>query len=177
MNKSCLDWYLLLLLSCSVVSDSLTPWTAARQASLSFTVSQSLLKLMSIESVMPSNHFILCHPSSSCLQSFPASRPFLMSHLFTSGGSKYQSFRFSIGPSNSGLISKGLSRVFSSTTVQKHQFFGTQLSLQKSYFRIKITFTNNKGSDLKICLGARDRGTQFIPHQRLSLNLRSCTEF
>ena len=53
---------LLLLFSCSVVSDSATPWTAARQASLSFIISQSLLKLMSIESVMPSNHLILCRP-------------------------------------------------------------------------------------------------------------------
>ena len=56
------------------------------QASLSFTISQSLLKLMSIESVMPSSYLILCHPFSSCLQSFPASRSFLMSQLFTSGG-------------------------------------------------------------------------------------------
>ena len=53
---------LLLLLSCQVMPDSVTPWTAARQASLSFTVSQSLLKLMSVESVMPSNHLILCRP-------------------------------------------------------------------------------------------------------------------
>ena len=52
----------LLVFSHSVVSDSATPWTAARQASLSFTISQSLLKLMSIESVMPSNHLILCRP-------------------------------------------------------------------------------------------------------------------
>ena len=63
-----------------------TPWTAAHQASLSFTISQSLLKLMSIELVMPSNHLILCIPFSSCLQSLPASGPFLMSRLFASGG-------------------------------------------------------------------------------------------
>ena len=63
-----------------------TPWTAARQASLSFTNSWSLLKPMSIESVMPSNHLILCHPFSSCLQSFPASGSFPMSQLFASGG-------------------------------------------------------------------------------------------
>ena len=63
-----------------------TPWTAARQASLSFTISQSLLKLVSIELVMPSNHLILCIPFSSCLQSLPASGPFLMSWLFASGG-------------------------------------------------------------------------------------------
>ena len=64
-----------------------TPWSSARQASLSFTVSWSLLKLMSIESVMPSNHLILCHPPfSSSTQSFPASGSFLMSWLFPSGG-------------------------------------------------------------------------------------------
>ena len=53
----------------SVVSDSATPWTAARQASLSFTISQSLLKLMSIESVMPSNCLIVCHPSPAFILS------------------------------------------------------------------------------------------------------------
>ena len=63
-----------------------TPWTAARQAPLSFTVSQSLLKFMSIESIMASNHLILCCPISSCLLSFPASRSFIMNQLFTSGG-------------------------------------------------------------------------------------------
>ena len=62
------------------------PWTAARQASLSLTNSRSLLKFMSIESVMPSNHLILCHPFSSHLQSFPASGSFPMSQFFTSGG-------------------------------------------------------------------------------------------
>ena len=84
--------------------DFATSWTAAHQASLSFTVSQSLLKLLSIESVMPSNHFILCHLLLLPL-SFPASGSFLMSQLFTSGGQSW-SFSFSISPSNeySGLI-------------------------------------------------------------------------
>ena len=63
-----------------------TPWTAARQAFLSITNSWSLLRLMSIESVMPSNHFILFHPLSSYLQAFPAWGSFLMSQFFTSGG-------------------------------------------------------------------------------------------
>ena len=63
-----------------------TPWTEACQASLSITNSQSLLKLMSIESVMPSNHLILCCLPFSCLQSFPASRSFQMSQLFASIG-------------------------------------------------------------------------------------------
>ena len=63
-----------------------TPWTAACQASLSITSSQSLLKRMSIEAVMPSNHLILCCPFSCCLQSFPASGSFPMSQFFAYGG-------------------------------------------------------------------------------------------
>ena len=63
-----------------------TPWTAAHKASLSFTISWSLLKLMSIESVMPSNCLILCHPFSSCPQRLPASGSFPMNQLFTWGG-------------------------------------------------------------------------------------------
>ena len=76
----------LVLQSLSHVQLFVTPWTEAHQASLSFTISQSLLKLMSIESVMPSNHLILCAPLSSCPQSFPASGSFPMNWLFTSGG-------------------------------------------------------------------------------------------
>ena len=72
------------LLSCVWLFE--TPWTAADQASLSITNSQSLLKLMSIASLMPSNHLILCHPLSSCLQSFPASGSFPVSWFFPSGG-------------------------------------------------------------------------------------------
>ena len=130
-------------LSCSVISTSLlTPWTAARQASLSFTISQRLLKLMSIEWVMPSNHLIFCCPLSSCLQSFPASGSFPMSQLFASGGQSIGVLAStSVLPVNTqdwyslgwtgwiSLQSKGLSRVFSNTTVQKHQFFSVQLSL------------------------------------------------
>ena len=70
----------------SLVSDSADPWAAARQASLPIISSWSLLRLMSIESAMPSNHLILCPPLSSCLQSFPASGSFPMSQFFTSGG-------------------------------------------------------------------------------------------
>ena len=84
-----------------------TPWTATRQASLSITNSQSLLRLMCIESGMPSNHLILWIPFSSCLQSFPESGSFLMSLLFTSGVQNIRASSFSISPSNeySGLIS------------------------------------------------------------------------
>ena len=89
--------------SCSVVSDSATPWTAACQASLSITSSWSPLKPMFIKSVMPSNPLI-CRPFSSCPQSFPASGSFQMSQLSASGS---QSFSFNISPSNEhpGLIS------------------------------------------------------------------------
>ena len=110
-----------------------TPWTTARQASLSITNDWSLLKLMSIESVMPSNHLI-CLPFSSCLQSFPASVSFPVSQFFTSGSQIIGvSASASVLPMNiqdwfplgwTGLISlqsTGLSGVFSNTTVQKHQ--------------------------------------------------------
>ena len=124
-----------------------TPWTAARQASLSFIISWSLLKLMSIELVMPSNHSGLCHPFSSCLQSFPASGSFQMSQFFVSGGQSIGvSASTSVLPMNiqdwfplewTGLISlksKGLSRIFSNTTVQKHHFFGAKFSLQSNSY-------------------------------------------
>ena len=97
-----------------------------------------LLKFMSSESVMLSNLSSTAAPFFCCLQSFPASRSFPLSQLFTSGGLSVGSFSFSISPSNeySGLISysidwfdllatQRLSRVFPSTTVQKHQFYGT----------------------------------------------------
>ena len=115
-----------------------TPWTIAHQASLSITNSWSPPKLMSIESVMPSNHLIL----SSCPQSFPASGSFQMSQLFASGGQNTGvSALTSVLPMNIqdqfplgwtgwiSLQSKGLLRIFSNTTVQKHQFFEAQPSL------------------------------------------------
>ena len=136
----------LLQFSCSVMSDSATPWTAAHQASLSITNSQSLLKLISIELVMPSNHFILCRPLLLLPPITPSIRVFSSESTLRMRWPKYWSFGFSISPSNEhpGLIpllrwtawiflqSKGLSRVFSTTTVQKHQFFSTQLSSQSN---------------------------------------------
>ena len=134
----------------SVMSDSVTPWTAARQASLFITNSWSLLKLISIESVMPSNHLILCRPLLLLPSIFPSIRVFSMSQLFASGGQSIGvSASTSVLPMNTqdwsplgwtGWISlqfKELSRVFSNTTVQKHQFFNTQLSLwSNSYIHI-----------------------------------------
>ena len=85
----------------------MTPWTAAHQASLSFTVSMSLLKLMSVESVMPSNHLILCSPLLLLPSIFPSIRVFSIESVLCIRWPKYQSFKFSISPSNeySGLIS------------------------------------------------------------------------
>ena len=93
--------------SCSIMSDSVTPWTAARQASLSITNSQSLLKLMSIESVMPSNHLILCHPLLLPPSIFPSIRVFSSESVLCIRWPKYWNFSFNISPSNeySGLIS------------------------------------------------------------------------
>ena len=97
----------LLLFSSSVMSDSVTPWTAARQAPLSFTISWSLYKLMSIESVMPSNHYVLCHSLLLLPSIFPSIRVFSNESALCIRWSKYWSFSFSISPSNeySGLIS------------------------------------------------------------------------
>ena len=119
-----------------------TPWTAAGQASRSITNSQSLLKLMSIESVMPSNHLILCHPLLLPPSIFPSIRVLSNESVLHIRWQKYWSFSLNISPSNeySGLISfrwtgwiflhsKGLSTAFSNTTVQKHQFLGTHPSL------------------------------------------------
>ena len=91
----------------SVVSDSATPWTAARQASLSITDSRSLLRLMSIESVMPSNHLILCRPSLPSPSVFPSIRVFSNESVLHVRWPEYWSFSFNISPSNehSGLIS------------------------------------------------------------------------
>ena len=108
-----------------------TPWTAACQASPSFTISQSLLKLMSIESMMPSNHLVLCHPLLFLSSIFPSTRVSSNESVVHIRWPKYWSFY--INPSNEHsrlisfridglifLLSKGFSRVFSSTTDQKH---------------------------------------------------------
>ena len=128
--------------SLSLVWLFVTPWTAARQASLSITNSQSLPKLMSIQSVMPSNHLILSCPLLFLPSIFPSIRLFSDESMLHIRWPKYWSFSFSISPSNEysrlisfrliffiSLQSKGLSRVFSNTTIQKHQFLSTQLSL------------------------------------------------
>ena len=126
-----------------------TPWTAARQATLSITNFQSLLRLMSITLVMPSNYLTLCHPFLLLSSIFPNIRVFSNESALHVRWPKYWSFSFSISPSSrySGLIflawtgwislqSKGLSRGFSNSTFQKHQFFGAQPSLRSdSHFQ------------------------------------------
>ena len=122
-----------------------TPWITARQASLSITNSRSSLRLTSIESVMPSSHLILCRPLLLLPPIPPSIRVFSNESTLRLRWPKYWSFSSSIIPSKEipGLISfrmdcldllavQGLSRVFSNTTVQKQQFFGTQLSSQSN---------------------------------------------
>ena len=140
--SQCIESVISSVQSLSRVQVFATLWTPARQASLSITNSQSLPKLMSIESVMPSNHLILCHHLLLLPSIFPSIRVFSNESAFRIRWPKYWSFSFSISPSNeySGLISfridwfdpfavQGVLKVFSNTTVQKHQFFGALPSL------------------------------------------------
>ena len=115
-----------------------TPWIAARQASLFITNSPSSPRPTSIESVMPSSHLILCHPLLLLPPIPPSIRVFSNESTLRMRWPKYWSFSLNISLSNEhqggwiSLQSKGLSRVFSNTTVQKHQFFGTQPSSQSN---------------------------------------------
>ena len=121
------------------------PMDCPHQAYLSFTISQSFLKLMFIESVMPSNHLVLCRPLLLLPSIFPSIRVFSNESALHNRWPNNWSFSFTISPfmntqdwsplAWTGWISwqfKGLSRVFSNTTVQKHQFFGAQLSSQSN---------------------------------------------
>ena len=134
------------------MSDSATPWTAARQAPLFSTVSQSLLKFMSIELVMLSDHLNLCFPLLLLPSVFPRIRVFPNELALHIRWPNYWSFSFSISPSNeySGLISfridwfdllaiQGTLRVFSSTTAWKHWFLGSQPSLWSKSHIIALT--------------------------------------
>ena len=149
-----------MLFSCSVVSDSAIPWTAAHQASLSISNSRSLLKLLSIESVMPSNHLILCRPLLLLPSIFPRIGVFSNEPDLHIRWPKYQSFSFSISPSNehSGLISFWIDwfdllavqrtlKVVSNTTVQKHQSFGAQPSLWSNSHRHIYDYWKNHSFD------------------------------
>ena len=150
-------------MSCSVQFSSVSrvsllanPWTLACQASLSITNSWSLLKLMSMESVMPSNHLILCRPLLLLPSVFLSIRVFSNESVFVSGGQSIGvASSTSVLPVNiqdwyllgwTGWISfksKGLWRVFSNTTVQKHQFFCTQLSYSPTLTSIHDYWKNH----------------------------------
>ena len=147
------------------MSNSVTPWTSARQASLYITNSRSLLRLMSIESVMSSSHLILCHPLFLPPSVFPSMGVFPNESVLHIRWPKYWSFSFSISPSDeySGLISfridcldllqsKELSRILSNTSVQKLQFFSTQLSLHSnSKELLKVTVSVCAQECLTLC--------------------------
>ena len=147
-----LGYYTGLLFSCSVVADSATAWTAACQASLSFPISGSLLKLISIEAMMPSNRLILFRPLLLLPSIFPGIRVFSNELALHIRRPNDWSFSFGISPSNeySGLISfridwfellavQGLSRIFSSTTVQFSQGTG-QLANEERDLRKGFAF-------------------------------------
>ena len=125
--------------------NSAISWTAARQASLSLTISRSVLKFMSIGSVMLSNHLVLCHPLILLPSIFPSTRVFSNELALYIKWPKYWSFSFSISPSNeySGLISfrinwfallagQGTLKSLLLHPIQKHQFFSAHLSLQSN---------------------------------------------
>ena len=127
--------------SLSCVQLFATPWTAARQASLSITNSWSPPKPMSIESVMPSNHLILCRPLLLLSSIFPSIRVFSNESVLRIRWPKYWSFSFNIRPSNEHpglssfrmdlldlLVVQGTLKSLLQTTVQKHQFFCPKLS-------------------------------------------------
>ena len=156
--------YIMSLFSRSVMSESATPWTVACQASLSFTISKSLLKLISIELVMPSKHLVLCHPLLLLSSIFSSIRVFSNESALLIMWPNDWSFSFSISSSNeySGLISfrmdwlislqsKGLSVLFSNTTVQKHQFFGTQPSLYSPLTSIQDCWKNHCFDHIDLC--------------------------
>ena len=145
LSCQCVSFQFSSVQSLSCVRLFTTSWTTACQASLSITNSWSLLKLISIELVMPSNHLIPCCPLLLLLSIFPSIRVFSDKSVLCIRWPKYWSFSFNIIPSNEqseliafkvdwliSLQSKGLSRVFSNTTVQKHQFFSTQPSSQSN---------------------------------------------
>ena len=139
----------------SVVSDSATPWTAACQAPLSITNSQSLLQLPSIKLVMPSSHLILCRPLILLPSIFPSIRSFSNESVLHTRWPKYWSLSFSISPSSeySGLIS--FDRKLSSKTLL---IFILQLM-----FNLKVTFRNFSGDPVVKNPPANAKDTGFIP--------------
>ena len=150
-----------LLFSRSVLSDSATPWTAACQTSLSITISQSLFKLMSIESVMPSNHLILCRPLLLLPSVFPSISVFSRESVLIRW-SKYWSFSFSISPSNeySGLISFRMDWL-DLLGVQGHRRKGPINVSHCYYFEMGVVLTYKASFlDLKLKKGIQGRDSR-----------------
>ena len=147
------------------MSNSATPWTAACQVSLSFTISRSLLKLMSIESVIPPNHLILCCPLHLLPSIFPTIRVFSNESDFHIRWSKYWSFSFGISPSNeySGLISFRIDWFYIlavqgilKSLLQHQQFKSINFSLFNPFFCPALTsihdyWENHSFDNLDLC--------------------------
>ena len=158
--------------SLSHVQFCVTPWTTACQASLSFTSSLSLLKLMFIESMMPSNHLILIRPLLLLPSIFPSIRVLSSELALCIGWPKYQSFSISPSSEYSGfnlLAVQGTLRVFSSTTIQKHQFFDAQPSLwSNSYWKtIALTTQNFVSKVIYLLLNTLSRFViAFLPRSK-----------
>ena len=133
--------------SCSVLFNSAAPWTAASQASLSFTNYQSLLKLMLIKSVMPPNHFILYHPLLLPPSILPSIRVFSIESVLCMRGPKYWGFSFSISPSNeySGLVSFRLDWLHllavqgTLKTLLQHHSSKASILLRSAFFRVQFS--------------------------------------
>ena len=148
------DKHTLIFISASIQSLSrvplfVIPWTATRQASLSITNSGSLLKLKSIESLMPSNHLIICHPLLLPPSIFPSIRVFSNESVLPMNIQDW----FPLGLT--GLISlhaRGLLRVFSNTTAQKHQFFGAQPSFWSNSHIHSSSICNNQDIRSNLCV-------------------------
>ena len=133
------------------MSDSAVPWTAACQASLSFTNSWSLLRLMSIESVMPSNHLILCHPLLVLPSIFPSISVFSNESVLCMSWPNYWSSSFSISPSNeySGLISFRVNWLYlfavkvSLKSLLQHHSSKASVLRQSAFFTVQLTSIQN----------------------------------
>ena len=151
------------------------PWTAVCQASPSFTISQSLPKFMSIESVLPSHHLILCHPLLLLPSIFPASESFPMSWLLTSSGQSFRTSASVLPESIQGWFplrltvlissqSRELVRVFSSTTAWKYQFFG-----DSAFFIVQLSHNYWKDHSLNY--------TSFCQWSDVFASLTRCLHF
>ena len=163
-----------MLFSHSVLSDSVTPWTPARQASLSITISWSLLKLMSIASVMPSNYLILCLPLLLLPSIFPSIRVFSSESVLRIRWPKYWSFSFSISPSNeySGLISLRIDW-FELPAVQEtlksllqHHSSKASILQWSAFFMVQLSHPYMTTGKIQV-ISEYHKGDSFIPVQFL----------